>query len=315
MEPRKIIKFGNSSYVITLPFSWLKENNLGKGDSINLSQNKNSILLTKNVKIEEKRAKINIDDKVLKLFNRELISYYLKNFKYIKIEGKNIIERVEEIRVLKNKLSSLEIVEINTNSITLKDLSNPNDLEITSIINEIVEMEKMLFQELLKEDKSKVHFLISNLDKNINKLSFLGYKAINYNLDTWKNSEEIKNEIYYWRIISSFETVGDIIKRIARYLKNTSSEENHHLNNNLEEFKKYFEFVTNLLSINTKVSLDNNLKLYLDKKQSLLREIEALRENFKNNLNLYLVISQLLKDILGKLDDVILSIIDINCEL
>ena len=173
-------------------------------------------------------------------------------------------------------------------------------------------MEKILFDELIKKDKSVIHFTITNLDKNINKLSFLGYKAINYNLDSWRDTQEIKNEIYYWRIISSFEGVGDIIKRIARYLKGGTNEQNHHLNSTFLELKNYFEFITNLL--NPKVPLENNLKIYMDKKQSLLREFEILRDEFKDNLNLFLVITQLLKDILGKLDDVVLSIIDLNCK-
>jgi len=156
------------------------------------------------------------------------------------------------------------------------------------------------------------YFLIKNLDKNINKLSFLAYKAINYNLDTLKNSDEVKNEINYWRIISSLESIGDIIKRIARYLKSATNEHNHHINLNLKNLKTFFTFITDLLSFNSKVNFENNLKLYFDKKQSLLREFELLRDNFKDNLNLFLVITQLLKDILGKLDEIILSVIDLN---
>ncbi len=313
MESRKIIKFGTSSYVITLPFEWIKKNKLEKGNILNLIENKNSLFLTIKKEKEEKRAEINIDGKVLKLFNRELISYYLKNFKYIKITGKNIIDKLEEIRILKDKLSSLEIVEIKSNSITLKDLTSPTELNVKNIILEIVNMEKVFFDEIIKKDKKKIHFLISNLDKNINKLSFLGYKAINYNLDTWKNTDQLKNEIYYWRIISSFETIGDITKRLTRYLKDGSDEHNHHINSHLKELKNYFEFVTDLLNSNSKINLENNLKLYLDKKQSILRGLENLRENFKDNMNLFLVITQLLKDILGKLDEIILSIIDLNC--
>ena len=156
MEPRKIIQFGNSSYVVTLPQNWIKKNNLEKGEYVNLTENNNYIILSPKLQEIEKRAEINLDEKPLKLFNRELISYYLKNYKYIKINCTDCIEKLEEIRILKEKLSSIEIVEINKDYIMLKDLSSPSELKICPLIDEIVQMEKILFEELIstKENKS-----------------------------------------------------------------------------------------------------------------------------------------------------------------
>jgi phosphate uptake regulator len=313
MEPRKIIQFGNSSYVITLPHDWLKENNLEKGDKLNLVESNETLILSvADKKKSEKTAEISFDDVPLKLFNKKLISYYLKNFKYIKIKSENAVEKLEQIRVLKDKLSSVEITEITTDHIMLKDLTSPEELDVKRLTNEIVKMGKILFSELKKntEGKSK-YFLITNLDKNINKLTFLAYKAINYNLDVWKNPAEVKDTHYLRKIISSLEMMGDILKRIARYLKDDDeiSKKFYEL---LTEIEAYYDFVTSL--INPEVDLDENLKTYLDKKQSLLKTIDFAREEFKDNLNLYLVISQLLKDVIGKLDNMLLGIIDIKCK-
>lgn len=309
MEPRKIIQFGNSSYVVTLPQEWIKKNKLEKDKYVNLSENNNYIILATQSKEEEKRAEINLDDKPLKIFNRELISYYLKNYKYIKINCKDCIEKLEEIRVLKEKLSSIEITEISKDYIILKDLSSPSELKICPIIDEIVQMEKILFGELTsnKENKS---FLIKKLDSNINRLTFLALKAINYNLDVWQNPEQVKDAIHYWRIVTSFESIGDIIKRVSRYMKDIPENQNENINKIINDVEEYFTFVTSLL--NTEINLDKNLNLYLDKKQSLLREFETLRDHLNGNLNLYLVITQLLKDILGQLDSVVISVIDIH---
>ena len=93
MQERKIIKFGNSSYVVTLPLDWIKEHNLDKNASVFTKTNKNSILIsTQSPEQTEKNATIVIDDIPFKLFNKKLMSYYLKNCKFIRIEGKNIIE-------------------------------------------------------------------------------------------------------------------------------------------------------------------------------------------------------------------------------
>jgi len=134
MEPRKIIKFGNSSFVLTLPTEWLNKNNLKKGDSLDVSETNSNLVLSIPSKIEEKTAEISINNKPLKLFNKELVSYYLKNFKYIKINGKDIINRLDQIKVFQEKLSSVELIEIDSNHVILKDLTSPNEINLENII-------------------------------------------------------------------------------------------------------------------------------------------------------------------------------------
>jgi len=313
MEQRKIIQFGNSSYVITLPQDWIKENNLDKGDYVNLIENNDSIIITVDgSKKVDRVAEISLDTMPLKLFNKCLISYYLQNFKYIKIKSKKAIEKLEQIRVLKDKLSSVEITEINEEYIMLKDLTSPNELDFHKLTGEIVQMGKVIFTELNKDtDGKSKYFLITNLDKNINKLTFLAYKAINYNLDMWKNPTEVKDTHHIRKIIASLERIGDIIKRVARYLKDDRVTTSNFYEI-IAAIEKDYGFVTNL--INPNIDLNENLKQYVDKKQSILKLIDFSREKFKDNMNLYLVVSQLLKDILGQLDHILLAILDLKCK-
>lgn len=312
MEQRKLIKFGNSSYVLTLPYEWLEKHSLGRGDTLYVSENQDMLYISLPKERANKKASINFDGKPLKIFRRELISFYLKNYQYIEIKGKNILEHLNEVRLILEKLSSLEIVEIREESILLKDLTNPAQLNLEEIIDEMVELGKAHFNELLKAKSNNKEYFLSNLDVNINKLSFLAYKAINSNLDELTNPSQAKCSIHYWRIVQSFEHMGDIVKRIARYLKDVDEEQSHYLNETISDVKAYYEFVTSLLKAD-KGNMENNLKLNQDKKQSLLKEIEMLRDKFEGNLNLYLVITQLLKDIIGSLEDVVVSVIDLNC--
>ena len=235
----------------------------------------------------------------------------MKNYKTIKVTCKNCIERIEEIRVLKEKLSSVEITQISKDYVILKDLISPSELDVNKIMKEIIDMEKILFQELVKGEAKDKHYLINNLDSNINKLTFLGYKAINYNLDSWKNPQDVKKSIHHRRFISAFEETGDILKRITRYIKEDDKPYMPELFTTISHIEAYYTFITSLIDLDT--NLDNNLKLYLDKKQSLLREFEDLREVFGKDVNLFLVITQLFRDIIGQMERVVLSIIDLKC--
>lgn len=309
MNKRKIIKFGNSSFVITIPNTWLKSNNLDKGDEINFIETEDTLIYTTKKPEEKDTVSLNIDSLPLKIFNKILISYYLKNYKYIKIQGEKVIERLEEIRVFKEKLPSIEIYEIGKDYLILKDMSSPEKLDIETLIEKIVGILNLLFEEIIEERRNS---FIMQLDSNVNKLTFLSYKTINCNLKKQEKLQENQNVIYNWRIISNLENIGDILKRVSRYINNNKDAEKDILiKKMILTVKEYFNFITSLL--NKEINIENNLLLYLDKKQSVLKEIEDYREKFsQNNLNLYLLITQLLKDIIGNLDTITLSIIDLN---
>lgn len=307
METRKIIKFGNSSFVITLPPKWLKANNLNQENTLEIF-NMAGDLLIKPKKIPKiKRAVITIDGKLSKLFKKQLISYYIQNFEIIEIHGKNLLSKLDEIKIIKEKLSSIEIFEIKEDRILLKDITSFKELDKCKLIEEIIEMEKTIFDEILKDSNP---FIISNIDININKLTFLTFKLLNNNLTKFIQPEEIKNSVYYWRIVSALENIGDILKRISRNKKQMNLEERSIVGKLILDTKSYYQFITDLFL--SKIDIKKNLNMYLDKKQSLLREIEENKMNIKENIAIYYVLGQLLKDLLGKIEEIILCVIDIN---
>lgn len=310
MDARKIVKFGSSSHVISLPNEWIKKNNLHKGDKLVLLESKEYLIMLPERKIQENYATITLETKIDKFFSKELMSYYLRNYKNITIEGKNIIEKLEEIKILLRRLSSIEIVELEKNRIVLKDMADCANLNTTSLIREIMEMIKVIFKEIIKSKKGDRHHFIAEIDSSINKLSFLSYKSINYNLSSLHKPDELKNEIYFHRIVHSLEHIGDTLKRLARYLKDEETEKTHFINLTLESLEKYFLFICDLFHEN--INIEKNFRVYLDKKQSLLLEIEKLKGNMNKDINLYLLITQMCKDIIGQIDNIVLSILDLN---
>lgn len=56
MDPRKIIKFGNSSYVVTLPNEWVKKHKLDKGSQVFLSERGDSLMVNLRDRHEEKKS-------------------------------------------------------------------------------------------------------------------------------------------------------------------------------------------------------------------------------------------------------------------
>src|SRR3989344_3681096 len=96
-EPRKIIKFGNSSHVISLPSSWVKENNLSKGDIVFIEKNGNNeliILPRKDVLSHEKLP----PQEVISRINITIAAMF--SHLRIAINSKDFVKKYNEIRSL-----------------------------------------------------------------------------------------------------------------------------------------------------------------------------------------------------------------------
>ena len=87
MEYRKLIKFGNSSHIVSLPNYWLKKNNLKKGALIYFEENGNGeLVLNPELKKHHIKSECVIEDNGdLKDLHRRLVSNYIAGYDIIKI--------------------------------------------------------------------------------------------------------------------------------------------------------------------------------------------------------------------------------------
>src|SRR3989344_1490978 len=101
MEKRKLIKFGSSSHVLSIPNYWLKKHKLKKGDLLYFEENKNGeLILFPELVGEESLKKITIkaENKSLERLGREVLSAYINNFNVIIIIGSNLNAIMKDIR-------------------------------------------------------------------------------------------------------------------------------------------------------------------------------------------------------------------------
>ena len=121
MSYRKLVKFGNSSYILSLPKAWIVKHNLDKGDLISVLEEDGYLRLEPGVSKKEdpiRELVINVDCD-LPVWQK-LISAYINNYDVINLVGKNISSKSEEIRELVGRLVALELVQQSPKKITLK---------------------------------------------------------------------------------------------------------------------------------------------------------------------------------------------------
>ncbi len=226
-EQRRLIKFGNSSFIVALPKEWIKRNKLKKGDLIHFSENTNNELVLSSGEEKEKEIRsliINVDDKDIKDLKREVNSAYINNYDEIILEGKKIGKREEEL--LKSSIG-IEVFEKSPQRIILRDILDFEVISIEKMLKRLDNTLRSMFEDIksgLKYKKLKDSILneIIKSDEEVNKLYFLLLKIIrkcqgNIKILKMLKTDSRKLSDLQW-IVLHMEYLGDELKRIARIL-------------------------------------------------------------------------------------------------
>ncbi len=227
MDYRRLIKFGNSSFVVSVPKDWLRKNNLQKGDMVYMNENGNNELVV-SPRMEETEPEsltltLDIDSLDESDIERRIISKYLAGYDTFILQGeKTLREKQTYIRNLLNNLMALEIIEQTKTKLVAKDFLNPSEISFKVIIRRIDTILRSMFEDLqtisLEDDSSD----LLRRDKDINRLAYLSDRIVKKclrhpplikRLDT-----NIPQLLFSNEIVEQLELIADEIKRIGRTL-------------------------------------------------------------------------------------------------
>ncbi|MEW5897442.1 MAG: phosphate uptake regulator PhoU [Nanoarchaeota archaeon] len=299
MEYRKLISFGKSSYVISLPKSWIKHNSLKKGDVVYLEESGPSLLLSKRDASEQKEEKekvICVDGKPSVAIGREVYSAYIQNYRRIVLKGKEIKNKVKELQTIIQSLIALEIMEQTSDSIVAKDFLNMDNVSVLELIRKMDVVTRTMMKETCSIFKEDNYESLNERDMDVNRLYFLFYRAILYNLENpskaLKNLKLSGKDLLAYQFIGFYiEAIADEVRRAARYarlLKVTSQKEKQI--ENILLLMNDFYVQTMKAAYNKDVEFAYSLS---EGKQNLSKGIESLEAEAMKIPNLYDLVNRL----------------------
>ncbi len=227
MEYRKLISFGKSSFVISLPKAWIVKHKLVKGDLLYLEETGPNLILSKEDKIQspkEKEIIIQVDGKSKEWLAREVCSAYILNYRSIVLKGKTLKGKVKDIQNIIQNLMALEVMEQTTDSIVAKDFLNMDKVSCEELIRKMDVVTRTMMQETREIFVEDNYENINQRDKDVNRLYFLLYRAVLYNLEnpTRAMKQFGYSSIDLMRLHSLgfyIEMIADEARRIARYAR------------------------------------------------------------------------------------------------
>ncbi len=226
MEYRKLIKFGNSSFVVSLPKTWMEKNDLKKGDTIYLEENGNNELIVlpkeKEIKKEEKSIVIETDGKEPKYINREIVTAYLNDYNLIKLSGSNISQISSIIKERVNNLMACEIMEHNHEYIICRDFLDVINLSYHELIRKMDNTVRSMLYDLDNIQNLKNDLSFKERCNDVNRTSFVVFRLMKSsikkpNLNKTQHTNYF-DSVYWWFVASKIEYISEGLRNIGIYI-------------------------------------------------------------------------------------------------
>jgi len=221
MGLRRVIKFGRSSYVLSLPSSWISRNKIVKGDFLEVIEEPGTLIIeAKTADHVENKKEITIFIKDEKEIKAKIVSIYVNNYDIIQIVSPNIAKYSKIIRDLIRSFMGLEVVEETEKKIIIQDFFDIKNINIHETMQRFNRTLKMMMEDSIAFMQGKdTYDLIFNKEEDLNRLTFMLFKVLKKALRP-KNMEILKLSpqeiIRNWEAVLFIERVGDEIKRIVR---------------------------------------------------------------------------------------------------
>ena len=267
MEYRKIISFGKSSFVVSLPKGWITQNKLQKGDVVYFEEDNNNLVLQprrETSEDEEKEIVINVDGKTSYYLSREVCSAYIQNYRKMVLRGRDVKNKVKELQGIIQSLIALEIMEQTSDTIIAKDFLNMDKVSLNELVRKMDIVTRTMFKECCQIFEEDNYESLNERDRDVNRLYFLLFRTVLYNLDnpskSMKNFSLRSTDLLRIKMVGMYlEVIADEVRRVARYvrmLKVTPAEKK-----NIESFlnkvnESYLQTMKSLYNKDTKLAFD-----------------------------------------------------------
>lgn len=254
-EVRKIQFTGRSSYILTLPKSWVREMNLNAGDTVTVSRAGSSslLILPKSLRVEKKpEAVITVaHDDTPSSIARKIVSLYLLGYGNIHIRSKDgrltSAQRNAIKELVRTKLVGTEIVDDSSEKITLQVLLSLSELSIENAARRMHLIASSMHRDAITAVAERNHEIAKEViptDDEVDRFSLYGIRQLKSAIQNQSTLDAVglkdkRDCLGYRLIIKSLERIADHASSIAENSMLMESPLPEHVTARILEFSKY----------------------------------------------------------------------------
>ena len=240
---RKLVQQGPTTLMVSLPSQWIKQNNLKKGNDVDIEQEKDSLMIYAKAP-ETKYETVNIDlSELPRLTERIITSHFNKGTDeiHIKFPNSNTFNKIQKAM---DFIVGFEIIEQKENSCILKSISTFSmddfDKMVRRVFFMLFDMSDSLLDALKKKEYQRLE-KIALLEETNNKFTNFCKRLLNKNI---YKDQKTTNVMYV--IVRYLEKLADEYKYICQHAKKGKVVDKEVISL-LENTNKYIRQFSNLL--------------------------------------------------------------------
>ena len=223
---RKIQFTGKSSYIVSLPKEWIKDQGIKQGDQVSVVRQGSSVVEIKPVdfgrRVMQDTATLVITSKDDKhTITRKLIALYFLHYKTINVKPKNgridPNQRIAIRNAVKKMLMGAEITADSTNEITIQVLINLVELSIDGAFKRMLHLSKSMQNDALlalRENNKELAQEVVNSDDDVDRFSFYIIRQLTIAIENSHMLEEMgfanaRDCMGYRIVVKNIERLAD----------------------------------------------------------------------------------------------------------
>jgi phosphate uptake regulator len=209
---RSVILMGGKTYVVSLPSSWVKSNNVKKGDLLDVDQQDGAILINTGESSESRCCEVNVSNLDFML-RRTVGAVYKAGYNQVKFvyKGKEQLEVIED--VMKKACIGFEIVDQGEKFVVVRCLSQNIEGEFCHSFKRLFYAIEVMGEEFLEalmlQDKKLLEEVVSR-DHQVNRFADFCRRLIS------NGSFVVDKSFVVYYVVEQLERLGDLYKSMAR---------------------------------------------------------------------------------------------------
>lgn len=285
---RKLIKHGESSLTISLPRSFVKENDLKKGQEIEVKEIDNGLFISAKEHKELRSISIDVSNQ-LDVIRKILGATYKCGYDTVKINFSLFNELKEIKNILQSQFAGYEIIRQGKTNILIKKISEDNFDQFNNVIRRFFRIINNMVSDTLKAvEKNDFQWLktISLMKYESDRLADYCRRAINL-----KFKSDYKRLAPLYVIVEQIEKVSDNYKELCEYISDNKIKLKKETKNLIKNLIKFQDLFYNLF-FKFDINRMNDFKKFKDKLQLQLNLI--MKKTPKQELQVTLIIDRIL---------------------
>jgi phosphate uptake regulator len=288
METRKVQITGKSTYIVSLPKTWVNKVQITNGNSVAMMPRADGTLLINpkfNQRKETPKHHITIETNDVDTMFRKFIGAYLAGFDLIEIKSPDRFRpnMRQKIRILTHNVIGPEIIDEGSTSVQIKDLLDSSDLAPKQVLKRMYVITRGMHRdaiEALRRHDIDLADDVATRDDDVDKFYWLIAKQYNLVLNDMFFAEKmrinVKEILGYVLVAKSIERIADHAKKMATNARNISIDHEvlSQISHTSEQILKSFDNAVNAFHRN-KFEPANDV---INDSKNLSKEINDLKE-------------------------------------